>query len=210
MHDSDEHVKVIGKTIRNLRRRRGLSLQDLAATSGLSASFLSLVERGLSTLALTSLFNVATALEVDVEDLLPKSRTGIIPHGQLEITRNFAANLLPITIGDREYRFLSAHIEGRILEPLLVSVKPTTHAEFPYRHKGEEFAWVIKGELVYIVDDREYILRPGDSIHVISSVSHALRNDTTETAEALWVLSQPMVHESLGELTIGHGPLGDG
>ena len=182
-------------------------MQDLATASGLSASFLSLVERGLSTLALTSLFSVATALNVDVEELLPRIRTRAMPHERMEVTRNYATDLVPIAIGDREYRFLSAHIEGRILEPLLVSVKPTTHAELPYRHKGEEFAWVIKGELVYIVDGHEYLLRPGDSIHVISSVSHALRNDTDETAQALWVLSQPMVHESLGDLTIGHEPV---
>ncbi len=199
----------MGKAIRMLRRHRGLSLQELAKASGLSASFLSLVERGLSTLALTSLFNVATALSVDVEELLPKTRTRTMPHDRTEVARNYAADLVPITIGDREYRFLSAHIEGRTLEPLLVSVKPTSRAEIPYRHKGEEFAWVLKGELVYIVEGREYLLRPGDCIHVISSVPHALRNDGKETAQALWVLSQPMVHESLGELTIGHEPVDD-
>ncbi len=205
--DPDQQLMQMGKTIRSLRRQQGLSLQDLSVASGLSASFLSMVERGLSTLALTSVFNVATALNVDIEELLPRTRTRTMPHEKMEVTRNFARNLIPIAIGDREYRFLSAHIEGRTLEPLLVSVKPTTHAEIPYRHKGEEFAWVIKGELVYIVEGHEHILRPGDSIHVISSVSHALRNDTDETAEAVWVLSQPMVHESLGDLTLGHPPV---
>lgn len=163
-----------------------------------------MVERGLSTLALTSLFNIALALDVDVEALLPKTKKQAMTHEGLEVTRNFAENLVPITIGEREYRFLSAHVEGRVLEPLLVSVKPTVRAEMPYRHRGEEFAWVIKGELTYIVEGREYLLRPGDCIHLISSVSHALRNDTDETSQALWVLSQPLIHESLGELTIAH------
>lgn len=181
-----------------------MTLGGLATSTGLSPSFLSLVERGRSTLALTSLFNVARALEVDVADLLPSSQYRSPADREWEITRDYAAERTAVTVGDRDYCFLAARMERRVLEPLLVTVRPTVRPETPYRHEGEEFAWVVRGELVYIVEGREYLLRPGDCIHVVSSTLHALRNDTDEPAQAVWVMSQPLVRDSLGELAVGH------
>lgn len=197
-------VSAVGRAIRKLRHRRGLTLGDLATAAGLSPSFLSLVERGRSTLALTSLFNVARSLDVDVADLLPGSQSRPPAHGGWEVTHDYAAGRTPMVVGDREYRFLSARIEHRVLEPLLVTVHPTVQPETPYRHEGEEFAWVVSGELVYIVDGREHPLRVGDCIHVVSSTLHAVRNDGEEPAQVVWVLSQPLVRDSLGELTARH------
>jgi mannose-6-phosphate isomerase-like protein (cupin superfamily) len=107
-----------------------------------------------------------------------------------------------VIVGAREYQFLSAHIAGRILEPLLVTVRPTTEPQVPYGHDGEEFAWVLTGELVYVVGNDEHLLRSGDCIHVRSSQPHAIRNENAKGAQVLWVLSQPMVRESLGDLAI--------
>ena len=58
-----------------------------------------------------------------------------------------------------------------------------------YSHEGEEFAYVLSGELVYIVDGIEYHLGPGDSIHLRSSVPHAMRNTKDEPVQAIWVLT---------------------
>lgn len=203
---TEEQIRKIGQTIREIRRYRGLSLQQLASNAGLSSSFLSLVERGRSTLALTSVFSVATALGVGVEDLVRARELRPPAHHGMEIRRQYGKDLMPIRIGDRDYHFLSAHIEGRVLEPLLVTVHPTHQPEEPYSHNGEEFAMVIEGELIYVIQDQEYRLGPGDSIHVMSTMPHALRNDQSTPAKALWVLSQPLVHESLGELTIRRTP----
>lgn len=204
MDDHDSQVRAIGHAIRELRRQRGTTLEGLATSTGLSPSFLSLVERGRSALALTSLFNVARALEVDVADLLPPSQSRPPAHRAWEVTRDYAAARMPVTVGDRDYCFLAARMERRVLEPLLVTVQPTVRPERPYRHKGEEFAWVVRGELVYMVEGREYRLGPGDCIHVASSTLHALRNDTDEPAQAVWVMSQPLVRDSLGELAVRH------
>lgn len=164
------------------------------------------MERGRSALALTSVFAVATALNVQVEDLFKNRDLRPPAHHGLEIRRSAARDLTPIRIGDRDYRFLSAHIEGRVLEPLLVTVHPNPDTEEPYSHQGEEFAWVLEGEIVYVVRDEEFRLGPGDCIHVMSTIPHALRNHTSSPAKVLWVMSQPLVHESLGELTIRRNP----
>ena len=53
-----DEVRAVGQAIRALRRQRGMTLDELSERAGLSPSFMSLVERGRSSLALTSLFSV--------------------------------------------------------------------------------------------------------------------------------------------------------
>ena len=66
-----QYLREVGATIRALRQERGLSLRDLSRLTGFSISFLSLVERGRSSLALTSLHNVANALGTSVASFFP-------------------------------------------------------------------------------------------------------------------------------------------
>ena len=84
---------------------------------------------------------------------------------------------------------LSPRAPGLVFEPLLVTVRPNSDLEEPYRHEGEEFAYVIEGGLAFTVDGEEYRLGPGDSIHFLSGVPHAIRNDSDEPAKVLWVLT---------------------
>jgi transcriptional regulator with XRE-family HTH domain len=181
-----------------------MTLDDLAERAGLSASFMSLVERGRSSLALTSLFSVAHALGVDVGELLPTTEALHHGHNGCQVLREYAKEITPVRIGDRDYQFLAAEINNRVLEPLLVTVRPTLNDQGSYSHPGEEFAWVLSGEVVYVVEGREYPLRVGDCIHVDSTRSHGLRNNSGEDATVLWVLSQPLIQETLGELAGEH------
>ena len=68
-----DEVRAVGQAIRAMRQQRAMTLDELSERAGLSPSFMSLVERGRSSLALTSLFAVARALGIDVAQLLPAS-----------------------------------------------------------------------------------------------------------------------------------------
>jgi uncharacterized cupin superfamily protein len=76
-----------------------------------------------------------------------------------------------------------------VLEPLFVTVQPTEAIEEPYAHEGEEFAYVLSGELLFVIDGNEYRLGAGDSIHFQASVAHAIHNEGAEPVQAVWVLT---------------------
>ena len=61
--------RVIGETIRGLRKDRGLTLKQMARRTGLSVSLLSQIERAESSASISSLFKIATALDVRIQDL---------------------------------------------------------------------------------------------------------------------------------------------
>jgi len=193
----EERLRTIGAAIRSRRQELNLSLRELSKQSGLSIGFLSLVERGRSSPALTSLSNVAKALGVELSSFFPaeeeeqneaeetKQRVSPLPY----VNRANDAAKLSIILSQRIYKMLSPRIPGLVLEPIFVTVQPGDTMDEPYGHEGEEFAYVLSGELVFIVDGIEYRLGPGDSIHFRSTVSHAMRNDTDEPVQAIWVLT---------------------
>jgi transcriptional regulator with XRE-family HTH domain len=192
-YSKDDEVVAIGGTIRALRRERGLSLRDLSRMSGLSTGFLSMVERGQSSLALTSLNNVAKALDVDLVELFPQGRKVRKSHPLPHVSRAEEDGQVSIASSQRVYKVLSPRAPDLILEPLLVTVQPGSEMEEPYAHDGEEFAYVLEGEIMFIVEGVEYRLGPGDSIHVLSTVPHAIHNDSGKPVRILWVLTPRFV-----------------
>jgi transcriptional regulator with XRE-family HTH domain len=185
----EDKIAAVGKAIRTLRKEKGLSLRELSQLSGLSTGFLSMVERGRSSLALTSLNNVAKALDTDLADLFASDRKVRVSHPLPHVSRAKEDGRLSIASSQRVYKVLSPRAPGLVFEPLLVTVGPNSDLEEPYSHEGEEFAYVIEGEMIFAVDSEEYRLGPGDSIHLLPTVPHAIRNDTEEPAKVLWVLT---------------------
>jgi quercetin dioxygenase-like cupin family protein len=188
-----DEVAAVGAAIRSRRRQRGLSLRDLSRLTGFSIGFLSLVERGQSSLALTSLYKVAKALESEVADFFQPD--GGVPeeHPPPHVTRAGEHAQLSIAGSNRTYRLLSDRAPDRVLEPLLVTVQPTETVEEPYSHDGEEFAYVLSGSLLVIVAGTAYDLGSGDSIYFPATVPHAIHNNSDEPARVLWVLTPRLI-----------------
>jgi transcriptional regulator with XRE-family HTH domain len=186
--DGAGQLAAIGATIRNLRRKQGLSLRDLARLTGFSIGFLSLVERGQSSISLTSLHTVGKALGVDMSAFFPAPRDEPEPPAVPHVTRPSGAGRLS-TDSAHTYKLLGGRGFNSTLEPVHVTIAPCNDTRDAYAHEGEEFAYVLSGRLVFIVDGVEYRLRAGDSIHYQSTIPHTFRNETNEPAEALWVLT---------------------
>jgi transcriptional regulator with XRE-family HTH domain len=185
----EAEIRAIGAAIRSLRKERGLSLKELSERTGLSSGFLSLVERGHSSLAITSLYNIAKALDTDMASFLPDAPTVEERHPLPHVVRAEENSKLEIISSERTYKMLSPRGPGLALEPLLVTMQPSESFEEPYTHEGEEFAYVLSGELIFLIDGEEYRLGPGDSIQLKSTVPHAIHNPSNEPVQALWVLT---------------------
>jgi transcriptional regulator with XRE-family HTH domain len=181
----------VGARIRVLRKEQGLSLQVIADRSGLSVGFLSQVERGLSSIALSSLHSVADALGISLASLFEERPSVVQPDDEAAVfTITRAADRPRRTVsGGRHYELLSARVSGLVLEPMLVYIEPGGTREAAAPHAGEEFAYVLSGELMYEVAGTEYRLRPGDSLYLHSKAPHTFFNDGTETTVVVSVVT---------------------
>jgi quercetin dioxygenase-like cupin family protein len=211
---------VIGHNLRSFRKELGLSLRALSERSGLSIGFLSQLERGLSSIGLTTLRDLAATLDREIVDFFDETdldasetpedgASGQADAGSAVIRTSPASAKTPNPLvdryftltrasgehtaeyisGKRTYRMLSQRASGLALEPMLTSIAPGGVIGEMEAHTGEEFAYVLHGELSYTVDGVEYRLRAGDSLHLLSSIPHSLYNDTDETVVVVSVVT---------------------
>ena len=183
-----EGLRSLGPSIKRARLQRGLSLSQLSALSGFSPSFLSLVERNRTSPSLTSLTKLAEALSISPSSLLPNA-----PNNGALVHRANDTNP-PMILGDPKvlYRTLSATKPSLQLEPMIVVHQPLAIGEpepEAFSHRGEEFCYVLEGVLVFRVEGQEFLLHPGDSIHLESSMLHVCFTNGPQPARSLWVLT---------------------
>lgn len=183
----------VGERLKAIRTSRGMTLRGLGERCGLSAGFLSQLERGLTSASLTSLRELAAALDVPVAELLddpPTVPARAARHDVvLTITRASSGPPAVLHSGARTYQMLSSRTNGLVLEPLIAQFAPGEHSTPLEAHEGEEFAYVLDGELTYVIGDDEYVLSAGDSIHLRSNAPHAICNRSDRVVTVLSVLT---------------------
>ena len=157
----------IGAKLAAIRKERGLTLQELSKLTGLSTSFLSQVERGVTTPSIASLYRICSALEIPISRVLPEPRT------QVSVVRR-AGEQFRIQLDDSSasYRYLSGSFPERTLEALINEFPPGYRRPL-VSHEGEEFGYVLEGDLVLTVGKEEYELVAGDSFHFPASYPHS-------------------------------------
>lgn len=174
-----EHINA---KIKELRLARDLTLQGLADRCGLSVGFLSQVERGNSSLTITSLQRIAEGLDVPITMFF-----------ETTTNTNFtvkASEQRPFSIegSDVVYTRLAGNFPGRTFEPMIVELPANHRIENVYSHPGEEFYHVLEGTVCMNVAGTDYLLREGDSIHFPSTVEHYWENPSGARTRLLCVL----------------------
>ncbi|MGA5691601.1 helix-turn-helix domain-containing protein [Cytobacillus pseudoceanisediminis] len=177
-------MEEIYKKIKDLRLQKGYTLKELSERTELSISFLSQVERGATSLAITSLKKIADALNVKISEFFEDDT----PNQNFMVK---SSEHKPFNIKGSEFTYVRVNGEfsGRSLEPLLVTLAPNQKQTQQYGHAGEEFYYVLKGFVIFHVDGKEYIVREGDSIHFPSTCPHTVENPINEESRLLCVLT---------------------
>ena len=206
-----ERLSEVGWRIRSIRTRKRMTLRALSAASGLSVGFLSQIERGLSSFSISSLRSVCQALEVSLADVLVlSSETGnaiLVDPRHSGITK--ADNRSHVSLSDSSitYRFLSTGLPSRRFDAVVGEMASGSHSE-PHVHEGEEFGYVLEGEVHLTSDDDRHTLGPGDSYHLMASSPHAC-DAGADGARVLWVQTARYVRalSLLGKETLPAGAL---
>ncbi|MFF2445547.1 helix-turn-helix domain-containing protein [Neobacillus sp. NPDC058068] len=173
----------IYKKIKDLRLQNGLTLKELSERTELSISFLSQIERGTTSLAITSLKKIADALNTKISEFFDDP-----PNGNYMVKKN---DQKPFQIKSSEstYVRLNGEFTGRTLEPIMVTYAPSQKQTQKFGHPGEEFYYVLKGFVIFHIDGKEYVVREGDSIHFPSTCPHTVENPFNEESILLSVLT---------------------
>ncbi|HTH75458.1 MAG TPA: cupin domain-containing protein [Trinickia sp.] len=172
---------VLGSKIRALRKRLLRTLDETATAAGISKPFLSQVERGLATPSITSLAGIARALGVTVQYFVdtPTEARSVRRADELQFfsfadSANLFARLTNVS-GDRQ------------LDAILVRLPAGQPPSEVTTHAGEEFLYVLRGEITLSLEGATFVLHAGDSAHYESTVPHGWANTAGDETVLVWV-----------------------
>ncbi len=179
----------LGARLRALRTRRQLTLREVAARSGLSVSFLSAVERGLSGISVAALRRTLAACDATLAEL-QADPTAQAPVGdRTRLVRRGERRVIETEGG---VRIEDLAVEATLLEPQLFVLAPGATSDGTYHHPGEEFMFVLAGRVgVWLAEAEYYELGPGDALTYPSTLPHRFACLGPDEARLIWVNTPP-------------------
>jgi transcriptional regulator with XRE-family HTH domain len=173
----------VGGRLRELRTERQLTIRSLAEMSGLNVNTLSLIENGKTSPSVSTLQQIAQALQVPISSFF-ESKT---PKKKIVLQRNGLRRRAEILQGSLED--LGEGIPPGGGGALLVSLEPLADCgPTPIVHTGHEFVYCLEGELIYTIEQVEYPLGPGDSLAFEAHLPHHWKNPASSQTRWLLVL----------------------
>ena len=180
---TEDVIASIGPKVRQLRRQKNLSLQQLAERSGLSAAAIHKIEHNGMVPTITTLMKLAAALNRSVAYFVDEepSEAAILVRSD-ERKKVFTS----------KERLDLAGITGPYGQFFMAGAVATVEPEAdsgpkPMEHPGEELVFMLEGSLRFTVEGEEYALRRGDALHFRTDRPHRWWNPSSRPARAVWM-----------------------
>ncbi len=192
----DEQISaeaLVGRKLRLLRAQKGYSLRVLADRSGLNVNTLSLIENQKSSPSVSTLQQLALALEVPIAAFFecePVEKRIVFTPADQRPTAFF---------GSTQMQNLGKDLAGSAVQPFVVTLEPGMGSgDKMIVHTGHEFVYCLCGVIRYRIDQDEYILKSGDSLVFEAHLPHCWENQSDQSAQIMLVLLPSDEHEEPG------------
>jgi transcriptional regulator with XRE-family HTH domain len=185
--ESEQVVESVGERIKKARKEKGISIEDLSARTGFSVEMLSNFENQKASPQIGTIIRLAKALKTvfgtltsDQEDknysVVRQSERKVISRHASQKGHNYS------------YMSLASDVNKRHMETFIVKLEPQDSFEELSIHDGEEFIFVIEGEVKLRIEDKTEILSAGDSIYYFSNIPHLVSSNISEPTYILAVI----------------------
>lgn len=200
IYDKEAVSVNVSERLRALREERDLSIRALGRLSGLSANALSVIERGLSSPSVSTLYKIAVALEIPVTAFFEEKP----PKQDVVFIKSTERNRIPLHRGLWE-GLGGEHYDG-LIEPFMITLEAgTSSGRFHMSHSGHEFVLCLRGKLEYEISDQAYLLESGDALLFSASLEHKWQNPGNTVSTALILITGFQPGESPSKYHIASG-----
>ncbi len=174
----------VGQQLRQLRDARGISIRELSRISGLSANALSMIERGLTSPSVSTLYRLTDALNVPITALFRQDQAQeAIVFRSVELRKR-------VTFPMGVWEGLGGEAFSGRLQPFMLTLESGAESgKEKIVHTGSEFVICLCGKLDYEVEGKLYTLETGDSLLFAARLTHRWRNPGKTVTNAIIVLS---------------------
>jgi DNA-binding transcriptional MerR regulator/mannose-6-phosphate isomerase-like protein (cupin superfamily) len=172
----------LGNQLRQMRIQRKLALADVGRAVGVSVGFLSALERGQMTASVGTLRKLAAFFDLNILDFFHSEdppQAVVRPHQRKVLEAGPGVRMDLLAWGNA------------VMEPHLFHVSPGKGSGGSYTHPGEEFLFVLNGQLEISLAEKLHRLSAGDSLYFDSSTPHTWRNPGKKETRILWINTPP-------------------
>jgi transcriptional regulator with XRE-family HTH domain len=178
----------LGQRLRTMRHARGLSLQEVAAASGLSVGMISQIERGGNSPSYRSLRMLSSALGVPIEQLFTQAEPldvasrGVVVHPKNRRVLQFDKRGITT-------EYIDPDTNG-VMQMMLVTIAPRGSSGKDFdRHMGEEGGLILAGTFELFLGTRQLTLNEGDSFRFSAEEPHRFRNPGIIPTRLVWFIT---------------------
>ena len=173
----------IGKRIRQLRMRNGLTQEELASRCELTKGFVSQLENNLTTPSLPVLMNLVEVLGSDMSTFFSEEQEQKIVFRKEDFFED-----------DREgctVTWVVPNAQKNTMEPIVLTLRPHGTSQTMMPHEGEEFGLVLSGSVTLVRGGRRHRVKKGETFYIRGDHEHLLRNTGAGPARILWISTPP-------------------
>lgn len=179
----------IGKRLRQLRKEKDITLEELSKKSGVALATLSRMENDKMTGTIQSHTSICKALGISIAELYQKleDETKVIePVSKSDRTEHF------VHAKKAKYELLVMKAMEKKLMPLMIKISAGGETQEEKNKPGvEKFVYILSGSINAKVGNKKYPLKKGDSLYFDASLPHTLKNTSNTEAEAICIVSPP-------------------
>ncbi len=176
----------IGNRIKQLRTRKGLTLEELADRCELSKGFLSQLERDLTSPSISTLEDICEVLGISLSNFFKKEEDDklIFKKDDFYIKEN----------EDSMITWLVPNAQKNEMEPIMYDLSPGAKTSEVEPYEGEEFGYVLRGNvtLVNVTRNESYHLKRGDTFYMKGMDTHYLINESDHDSRFIWITTPPV------------------
>lgn len=186
----------VGSKIKGLRETKNLSIEEIAERSGLTVEQINSIENDVNLPSLGPLIKIARALGVRLGTFMDDNDAlGPVVTRAKDREKDSSISFSNGATDARkhmEYHPLAQQKAGRHMEPFIIDINPTESLDYKLSaHEGEEFIYVMEGEIELEYGKEKYELKQGDSIYYDSIVKHHLHGALGKSAKILALVYIP-------------------
>ena len=174
---------VIGDKIKRLRLQCNLTQEELANRCELTKGYISQLENDLTSPSIATLIDILSALGTTLNEFFSEEQEQKVVFRENDFIEK-------ITEKSTLY-WLVPNAQKNVMEPMLLELAPSTITEEDVPHEGEEFGYVLQGEIVVHLGNKRYVCKKGESFYFVSDKAHFIENKKDKTAKFLWISSPP-------------------
>jgi transcriptional regulator with XRE-family HTH domain len=174
----------ISNRLKDIRKEKNITLQELAGQAGITKGMLSQVENSRSIPSLNVLLNLIKALQIDLNDFFKNINNKSDDNVILKRKEEYQSFEKENAIGFHYQRLFSTTVHDYHVDFVLLRLEGNAQRE-PVRTDAFEFKYLLKGKVEYVIADKLYIIEEGDSIFFDATDVHKLKSVGKEDAVML-------------------------